>query len=136
MMNTNERIEKAIEETKKRLEDARQRQIDAGVAAKWDETTDDYTALSHQLLSAYDAEEEAIKKQLEWLEYTNQKEKLRGKLPDQMIKKLDDAEDTELQAQDFLNTCNREERDELARGYIDAQAMRKYLIEKLEMMTE
>lgn len=31
------KIEKAIEETKKRLEDARQRQIDAGVAAKWDE---------------------------------------------------------------------------------------------------
>lgn len=99
-------------------------------------TTDDYTALSHQLLSVYDAEEEAIKKQLEWLEYTNRKEKLRGKLPDQMIKKLDDAEDTELQAQDFLNTCNREERDELARRYIDAQAMRNYLVEKLEMMTE
>ena len=53
-----------------------------------------------------------------------------------MIKKLDDAEDTELQAQDFFNTCNREERDELARRYIDAQAMRNYLVEKLEMMTE
>ena len=73
-------IEKKIEETKKRLEDARERQIDFDLDAEWNEDLDDLTAPSVQLLDAHTDEVEALERQLEWLEHINRRTKLEEKI--------------------------------------------------------
>lgn len=57
-------IEKKIEETKKRLEDARERQFDFDLDADWNEDLDDYTASSTQLMDAHTDEVEALEELL------------------------------------------------------------------------
>ena len=127
------KIEKAIEETKKRLEDARERQLDFEVDAKWDEELDDFTAASVQLLDAHTDEVEALERQLEWLEYINRRAKLEDKISKRYFKVLDELEERELVVKDFLKVADRDERDDLARLLVDLKEQRNVLIEKMEM---
>ena len=128
------KIEKAIEETKKRLEDARERQLDFEVDAKWDEELDDFTATSVQLLDAHTDEVEALERQLEWLEYINRRAKLEDKISKRYFKVLDEVEERELVVKDFFNVADRDERDDLARLLVDLKEQRKVLLEKMEIM--
>lgn len=128
------KIEKAIEETKKRLEDARERQLDFEVDAKWDEELDDFTATSVQLMEAHTDEVEALERQLEWLEYINRRAKLEDKISKRYFKPLDEVEERELVVKDFFNVADRDEKDDLARLLVDLKEQRKVLLEKMEMM--
>lgn len=128
------KIEKAIEETKKRLEDARERQLDFEVDAKWDEELDDFTATSVQLMEAHTDEVEALERQLEWLEYINRRTKLEAKISKRYFKPLDEVEERELVVKDFFNVADRDEKDDLARLLVDLKEQRKVLLEKMEMI--
>lgn len=128
------KIEKAIEETKKRLEDARERQLDFEVDAKWDEELDDFTATSVQLLDAHTDEVEALERQLEWLEYINRRAKLEDKISNRYFKVLDEVEERELVVKDFFNVADHDGKDDLARLLVDLKEQRKVLLEKMEMM--
>ena len=132
MMN----IEKKIEETKKRLEDARKREIDFDLDAEWNEELDDFTATSVQLLDAHTDEVEALERQLEWLEYINRRAKLEDKISNRYFKVLDEVEERELVVKDFFSVADRDEKDDLARLLVDLKEQRNVLIEKMEMMTE
>lgn len=116
-----------IEEVKQKLADARQRQAEAYQTGEWDEDADDFTALSCHILNANDAEVEALEKQLEWLEYADKKRNLSVNAQ----KLLDDVEDLELKAEDFFNNCDRRERDELGKLYLEIRNYRKNLMEAL-----
>ena len=129
MMN----VEKKIEETKKRLEDARERQLDFEVDAKWDEELDDFTATSVQLLDAHTDEVEALERQLEWLEYINRRAKLEDKISKRYFKVLDEVEERELVVKDFFNVADHDGKDDLARLLVDLKEQRNVLIEKMEM---
>lgn len=94
-------IEKRIEETKKRLEDARERQIDFDLDAEWNEDLDDLTATSVQLMEAHTDEVEALERQLEWLEYINRRTKLEEKISKRYFKPLDEVEERELVVKDL-----------------------------------
>lgn len=128
------KIEKAIEETKKRLEDARERQLDFEVDAKWDEELDDFTATSVQLLDAHTDEVEALERQLEWLEYINRRAKLEDKISKRYFKPLDEVEERELVVKDFFSVADHDEKDDLARLLVDLKEQRNVLLEKMEMM--
>lgn len=128
------KIEKAIEETKKRLEDARERQLDFEVDAKWDEELDDFTATSVQLLDAHTDEVEALERQLEWLEYINRRAKLEDKISKRYFKVLDEVEERELVVKDFFNVADHDGKDDLARLLVDLKEQRKVLLEKMEIM--
>lgn len=127
------KIEKAIEETKKRLEDARERQLDFEVDAKWDEELDDFTATSVQLMEAHTDEVEALERQLEWLQHINRRMQLEDKISKRYFKPLDEVEERELVVKDFLKVADRDERDDLARLLVDLKEQRNVLIEKMEM---
>lgn len=130
MMN----VEKKIEETKKRLEDARERQIDFDLDAEWNEELDDLTATSVQLMEAHTDEVEALERQLEWLEYINRRTKLEDKISKRYFKVLDEVEERELVVKDFFSVADRDEKDDLARLLVDLKGQRNVLIEKMEMM--
>ena len=130
MMN----IEKKIEEAKKRLEDARERQIDFDLDAEWNEDLDDLTAPSVQLMEAHTDEVEALERQLEWLQHINRRTKLEDKISKRYFKPLDEVEERELVVKDFLKVADRDERDDLARLLVDLKEQRNVLIEKMEMM--
>ena len=129
-------IEKKIEETKKRLKDARERQIDFDLDAEWNEELDDLTAPSVQLLEAHTDEVEALERQLEWLQHINRRTKLEEKISKRYFKPLDEVEERELVVKDFLKVADRDERDDLARLLVDLKEQRNVLLEKMEMMTE
>lgn len=131
MMN----IEKKIEETKKRLEDARERQIDFDLDAEWNEDLDDLTATSVQLMEAHTDEVEALERQLEWLEYINRRAKLEDKISKRYFKVLDEVEERELVVKDFFNVADHDGKDDLARLLVDLKEQRKVLLEKMEMMS-
>ena len=128
------KIEKAIEETKKRLEDARERQLDFEVDAKWDEELDDFTATSVQLMEAHTDEVEALERQLEWLEYINRRTKLEAKISKRYFKVLDEVEEQELVVKDFFSVADHDEKDDLARLLVDLKEQRNVLLKKMEMM--
>ena len=130
MMN----VEKKIEETKKRLEDARERQIDFDLDAEWNEDLDDLTATSVQLMEAHTDEVEALERQLEWLEYINRRTKLEEKISKRYFKPLDEVEEQELVVKDFFNVADRDEKDDLARLLVDLKEQRNVLLKKMEMM--
>ena len=130
MMN----VEKKIEETKKRLEDARQRQVDFDLDAEWNEELDDLTATSVQLMEAHTDEVEALERQLEWLEYINRRTKLEDKISKRYFKVLDEVEERELVVKDFFNVADRDEKDDLARLLVDLKEQRNVLLKKMEMM--
>lgn len=130
MMN----VEKKIEETKKRLEDARQRQIDFDLDAEWNEELDDLTATSVQLMEAHTDEVEALERQLEWLEYINRRTKLEAKISKRYFKVLDEVEEQELVVKDFFSVADHDGKDDLARLLVDLKEQRKVLLEKMEMM--
>lgn len=127
-------VEKKIEETKKRLEDARQRQIDFDLDAEWNEELDDLTATSVQLMEAHTDEVEALERQLEWLEYINRRTKLEDKISKRYFKVLDEVEERELVVKDFFNVADRDEKDDLARLLVDLKEQRNVLLKKMEMM--
>ena len=128
------KIEKAIEETKKRLEDARERQIDFDLDAEWNEDLDDLTATSVQLMEAHTDEVEALERQLEWLEYINRRAKLEDKISKRYFKVLDEVEERELVVKDFFNVADHDGKDDLARLLVDLKEQRKVLLEKMEMI--
>lgn len=130
MMN----IEKKIEEAKKRLEDARERQIDFDLDAEWNEDLDDLTAPSVQLMEAHTDEVEALERQLEWLEYINRRAKLEDKISKRYFKVLNEVEERELVVKDFFNVADHDGKDDLARLLVDLKEQRKVLLEKMEMM--
>ena len=130
MMN----VEKKIEETKKRLEDARERQIDFDLDAEWNEELDDLTATSVQLMEAHTDEVEALERQLEWLEYINRRTKLEAKISKRYFKVLDEVEEQELVVKDFFSVADRDEKDDLARLLVDLKEQRNVLLKKMEMM--
>ena len=130
MMN----IEKKIEETKKRLKDARKREIDFDLDAEWNEELDDLTATGVQLMEAHTDEVEALERQLEWLEYINRRTKLEDKISKRYFKVLDEVEERELVVKDFFNVADRDEKDDLARLLVDLKEQRKVLLKKMEMM--
>lgn len=130
MMN----VEKKIEETKKRLEDARERQIDFDLDAEWNEDLDDLTATSVQLMEAHTDEVEALERQLEWLEYINRRAKLEDKISKRYFKVLDEVEERELVVKDFFNVADHDGKDDLARLLVDLKEQRKVLLEKMEMI--
>lgn len=130
MMN----VEKKIEETKKRLEDARERQIDFDLDAEWNEDLDDLTATSVQLMEAHTDEVEALERQLEWLEYINRRAKLEDKISKRYFKVLNEVEERELVVKDFFNVADHDGKDDLARLLVDLKEQRKVLLEKMEMM--
>lgn len=130
MMN----IEKKIEETKKRLEDARERQFDFDLDAEWNEDLDDFTASSVQLMDAHSDEVEALERQLEWLEHISRRMKLEEKVSKRYFKPLDEVEERELVVRDFLKVADRDQKDDLARLLVDLKEQRNVLIERMEMM--
>ena len=130
MMN----IEKKIEETKKRLENAKERQFDTDIDAEWNEDLDDFTAPSVQLMEAHMDEIEALERQLEWLEHISRRMKLEEKVSKRYFKPLDEVEERELVVRDFLKVADRDQKDDLARLYVDLKEQRNVLIERMEMM--
>lgn len=127
-------IEKKIEETKKKLEDARERQFDTDIDADWNEDLDDYTAPSAQLMDAHTDEVEALERQLEWLQHINRRMRLEEKISKRYFKPLDEVEERELVVKDFLKVADRDQKDDLAQLYVDLKEQRKILLEKMEEM--
>ena len=130
MMN----VEKKIEETKKRLADARERQFDTDIDAEWNEDLDDFTAPSAQLMDAHADEVEALERQLEWLQHINRRMRLEDKVSKRYFRPLDEVEERELVVKDFLKVADRDEKDDLAQLLVDLKEQRNVLLEKMEMM--
>lgn len=128
------KILEEMKTTNQRLHEAKQRLYKVHTAAVWDDNLNDLTPVSEQLCNFYDAEVEALSKQLEWLDYAYRKNQLKQKLPELEITKLNVSEQSEIHALNVLEACSSEKKSIFAKAYLAAQSERKNLLEKLEQM--
>ena len=128
------KILKEMKATNQRLNEAKQRSYEVHTAAVWDDNVNDFTPVSEQLCNFYDADVEALSKQLEWLDYAYRKNQLKQKLPELEIIKLNGSEQAEMRALNALKGCSYEKKSILEKAYLAAQSARKNLLEKLEQM--